>query len=74
MTTPVSKKISMERREGFLQKITARVDEENKMKEAKKLRREKANHVPVKKTKGGSGKAKKSSLPQVSACLIFHPM
>ncbi len=53
----------MERQQGFLQKISDRVDEEKRNQEAKKLQKEKL--AMAGKKKGKSGKPKKAAVPQV---------
>ena len=65
----MSKKISAERRTGFLDNITARVDEDNKKKEMKKgSRRSGSSHVTLSEI-GRRGKEEKrkrnASVPQV---------
>lgn len=63
----MSKKISVERRQDFLHKISARVDEEKKTKEAKKMQKDKTSllgKTAGKKAKGGR-MSRKTSAPQV---------
>lgn len=70
----MSKKISVERQHGFLQKISAHVDEERKNKEARKVRKEKGSGTSRfgtgvggngKKAKGVGDTRKAGSVPQV---------
>ena len=63
----------MDRQQGFLHKISARVDEEKKTKEAKKLQKEKGSLLAKsagKKSRGGR-KGKNVSVPQVWELNLF---
>lgn len=72
LTTPVSKRLSAERRTGFLDNLAARVDQEKREKEAKSQKRRGSGGVA---TGGAAGKGAKkkgksgnSSVPQVLWC------
>ena len=66
LTTPVSKRLSAERRLGFLDNITARVNEDTREREERNQKRRGSAIGGVARDKGGKGTKKKNgTAPQV---------
>ena len=70
MATPISKCVTAKRRAGFLDNITARVDEEKQVKETRREQKEKRRGSSATSSAKVTGKGKKAAAPQVTPNMV----